>query len=106
MSKTIALLSAALVCLLPGSTASLRAQGTPRIRILPVCTPRSTRSVRRDAAAPRASAGGGDSRRGAAAATRAGYRRACGPAGDRAEADARVPGQMGGHAEVAHGRIV
>ena len=29
MSKTIALLSAALVCLLPGSTASLRAQGTP-----------------------------------------------------------------------------
>ena len=29
MSKTIALLSAALVCLLSGSTASLRAQGTP-----------------------------------------------------------------------------
>jgi hypothetical protein len=29
MSKTIALLSAALICLLSGSTASLRAQGTP-----------------------------------------------------------------------------
>src|SRR5437773_12578091 len=29
MSKTIALLSAALMCLLSGSTASLRAQGTP-----------------------------------------------------------------------------
>ena len=29
MSKTIALLSAALVCLLPGSTASIRAQETP-----------------------------------------------------------------------------
>ena len=31
MSKTIALLSAALVCLLPGSTASIRAQAT-RVR--------------------------------------------------------------------------
>src|SRR5207249_12251284 len=29
MSKTIALLSAALMCLLSGSTTSLRAQGTP-----------------------------------------------------------------------------
>ena len=73
-----------------------------RVRILPVCTTRSI-PMRPHAAAPRHRRGAGD---GGAAATRGGYRRACGPAGDRAEAHDRVPGQMGGHAEVAHGRIV
>ena len=106
MSKTIALLSAALVCLLPGSTASIRAQETPAhpdfTGVYYTFNPDA--AARGRAAAPPGrlgqAAGGG------ATATRGGYRRACGPAGDRAEAHDRVPGQMGGHAEVAHGRIV
>ena len=102
MSKTIALLSVALVCLLPGLTASIRAQETPShpdftgVYYTFDPTPNA-------AAPPRHRRLG---RRRDAAATRGGDRRACGPAGDRTEAHARVPGQVGGHAEVAHGRIV
>ena len=96
MSKTIALLSVALVCLLAGSTASIRAQETPaHPDFSGVYFPFNPD------AAPAAPRGARD-----AAATRGGDRRACGPAGDRAQARARVPCQVGGHAAVAHGRIV
>ena len=70
MSKTIALLSAALVCLLPGSTASIRAQETPShpdfTGVYFTFNPNAAaRGARR-----------GTRQRGGAAATRGGYRRA------------------------------
>ena len=75
MSKTIALLSAALMCPLSVSTASLRAQGTPRPDFTGVYY--SDQPVWQGGTRPRrgASAGGGNARRGlAAAATCAGSR--------------------------------
>ena len=106
MSKTIALLSAALVCLLlwiDGIASRAGDAAHPDFTgVYYTFNPDSAGTRPRRGA----SAGGGTAAGPAAAATRGGYRRACGPAGDRAEADARVPGQMGGHSEVAHGRIV
>ena len=88
MSKTVAVFSSALLCLL-FVTASLRAQGTPPPDFTGVYL--SDRPVWPGGTRPRrgASASGGDSRRGlAAAATCVGSRWTCGPAGQRAEADA------------------
>ena len=90
MSKTVAVFSSALLCLLFVSTASLRAQGTPPPDFTGVYSPIDPfGQAGRGGSRRGASAGGGDSRRGlAAAATCIGSRWTCGPAGKRAEADA------------------
>ena len=95
MSKTVAVFSSALLCLLFVSTASLRAQGTPPPDFTGVYSPIDPfgQARARAAAAPPAAAvpppAAGTQRRGlAAAATGIGARRTCGPAGKRAEADA------------------
>ncbi len=89
MSKTVAVFSSALLCLLFGSTASLRAQGTSPPDFTGVYSPIDPfgQVGRGRAAEPPPAAGirGGGL---AAAATCIGSRWTCGPAGKRAEADA------------------
>ena len=107
MSKTIALLSAALMCLLSGSTASLRAQGTPAhpdfTGVYYTFNPNA--AARGGAAAPPGAAGA----RGNAAAPPRPVAVIDGREGRPATAPKltrRVHGQMGDPAKVAHVRIV
>ena len=88
MSKTVAVFSSALLCLLFVSTASLRAQGTPPPDFTGVYSPIDPFGQAgggRAAVPPPAAGTRGEA---AAAATGVGSRWTCGPAGKRAEANA------------------